>query len=90
MIRRITVLLALSAASLALLAAPAAAAPAGKPDTKCLQAGIAFLQANGGVAYFAQNGVPLAVIGGEGTLPLADVFQLHLRSPQLFPWCAAG
>jgi hypothetical protein len=89
MFRHITVLLAAAAASLALLVAPAAAAPSAKPDTQCLQAGIAFLQANGGVATFARNGVPLSVIGGEGTLPLAEVFKLHLWSPGLFPWCAA-
>ena len=82
-------LIALSAA--AVLAVPgtaAAARPASAPDTDCLRAGIAVLQANGGVSYFAQNGVPLSLIGGEGTAPLATVFKLHLTQPGLFPWCS--
>lgn len=86
MFRTLLVLAATAVASLALLAGPAAAKPS-TPDYQCLQAGIGVLQANGGVAYFARNGVPLSLIGGEGTAPLATVLKLHLWSPQLFPWC---
>jgi hypothetical protein len=60
---------------------------AAKPDVACLATGIGVLQANGGVAFFARNGVPLSLIGGEGTLPLATVLKLHLFQPELFPWC---
>ncbi|MBW3612388.1 MAG: hypothetical protein KY392_00845 [Chloroflexi bacterium] len=45
------------------------------------------LQDNGGVAFFARNGVPLSLIGGEGTAPLSTVLKLHLSNPELFPWC---
>lgn len=76
-------------ATLAFAGTASAAKPEGAPDTDCLRAGIAVLQANGGVAYFAKNGVPLSLIGGEGTAPLATVFKLHLWQPELFPWCAA-
>lgn len=61
--------------------------PAGTPDTSCLHAGMAVLQDNGGVSYFARNGVPLSLIGGEGTAPLSTVLRLHLTNPGLFPWC---
>lgn len=82
-------LLVLTAALATLaFAGTASAKPAGAPDTDCLRAGIAVLQANGGVDDFARNGVPLSLIGGEGTAPLATVFKLHLTRPALFPWCA--
>ncbi|HSK17278.1 MAG TPA: hypothetical protein VK915_14065 [Gaiellaceae bacterium] len=87
--RQLVTLVVVALAAVALTAGPAAAKgkPAGTPDTACLQAGISVLQANGGVAYFARNGVPLSLIGGEGTAPLPTVLQLHLTSPELFPWC---
>jgi len=84
--------LSVAAAALAVtaLAGPVAAgAPESKPDVGCLAAGRAVLQANGGISYFARNGVPLSLIGGEGTAPLATVFRLHLSNPELFGWCAA-
>jgi hypothetical protein len=73
--------------ALSLAGGASAAPPATAPDTDCLRAGMAVLQDNGGVAYFAQNGVPLSLIGGEGTAPLSTVLRLHLTSPGLFPWC---
>jgi hypothetical protein len=48
---------------------------------------MAVLQDNGGVDYFARNGVPLGLIGGEGTAPLSTVLRLHLTTPGLYPWC---
>lgn len=87
MFRKLIVLAAALVAVLA-IASPASAARPATPDVQCLQTGIGVLQANGGVAFFAKNGVPLSLIGGEGTAPLATVLQLHLFQPQLFPWCA--
>ena len=84
--RKLLVLTA-AVASLA-FAGTASAKPAGAPDTDCLRAGIAVLQANGGVDDFARDGVPLSLIGGTGTAPLSTVFKLHLTQPGLFPWCA--
>jgi hypothetical protein len=88
MIRKLVVLAAGLVAVLALASPATAARPAAKPDVKCLQTGLGVLQANGGVAYFAKNGVPLSLIGGEGTAPLSTVLKLHLFQPSLFPWCA--
>jgi hypothetical protein len=73
--------------ALTLAGGASAGKPAGAPDTACLQAGMAVLQENGGVSYFARNGVPLSLIGGEGTAPLSTVLRLHLTSPGFFPWC---
>jgi hypothetical protein len=87
MIRKLIVLAACAVAVLA-IASPASAARPATPDTQCLQTGLGVLQANGGVSYFARNGVPLSLIGGEGTAPLSTVLQLHLFQPALFPWCA--
>ena len=87
MIRKLIVLAASVVAVLA-IASPASAARPATPDVQCLQTGLGVLQANGGVAYFAQNGVPLSLIGGEGTAPLSTVLKLHLFQPSLFPWCA--
>jgi hypothetical protein len=79
---------AAAAIAVGALAGPAAAKSPPTRDTDCLRAGLAVLQDNGGVAYFARNGVPLSLIGGQGTAPLSTVLRLHLTSPQLFPWCA--
>ena len=87
MLRKFVVLAAALVATLA-IASPASAARPATPDVSCLQTGLGVLQANGGVAYFAKNGVPLSLIGGEGTAPLATVLKLHLFQPSLFPWCA--
>lgn len=84
--RRMLTVLTLALMVVALMAGPAAARPS-KPDTACLQAGLSVLQEAGGVAQFARDGVPLSLIGGEGTLPLNEVLRLHLSSPELFPWC---
>jgi hypothetical protein len=73
--------------ALALAGGASAGNPAGAPNTACLHAGMAVLQDNGGVGYFARNGVPLSLIGGEGTAPLSTVLRLHLATPGLFPWC---
>ena len=87
MIRKLAVLV-VAVAALVVSAAPASAARPATPDTACLHAGLAVLQANGGVSYFAKNGVPLSLIGGTGTAPLSTVLRLHLTQPGLFPWCA--
>ena len=87
MLRRLAAVTTAAIAALSLAGAASAAKPAGAPDTSCLRAGMAVLQANGGVDYFAQNGVPLSLIGGEGTAPLSTVLRLHLTDPELFPWC---
>lgn len=87
MFRKLAPLTAAAAVALSLAGGATAARPATAPDTECLRAGLAVLQANGGVAYFARNGVPLSLIGGEGTAPLPTVLRLHLTNPELFPWC---
>ena len=78
---------AVALGALALASGASAGKPAGAPDTACLHAGMAVLQDNGGVDDFARNGVPLSLIGGEGTAPLSTVLRLHLTNPGLFPWC---
>ncbi|HUG48007.1 MAG TPA: hypothetical protein VMP67_06300 [Candidatus Limnocylindria bacterium] len=72
----------------ALIAGPAAAAP-GPRDTDCLRSGIAVLQANGGISFFARNGVPVSLIDPTSSeiLPLSTVLRLHLTNPELWPWC---
>jgi len=86
--RRLTLAVASAALAIAAVAGPVAAqAPESNADTDCLSSGLAVLQENGGVAYFARNGVPLSLIGGEGTAPLSTVLRLHLSNPELFPWC---
>ena len=87
MLRKIVVLAAALVAVL-VIASPASAARPATPDVQCLQTGLGVLQANGGVSFFAKNGVPLSLIGGEGTAPLSTVLKLHLFQPSLFPWCA--
>ena len=87
MLRKVVPLTAVLLAALTLAGGAAAAKPAGAPDTACLQAGKEVLRDNGGIAYFARNGVPLSLIGGEGTAPLSTVLRLHLTNPALFPWC---
>ena len=88
MLRKVaTLTAAVVLGALTLASGASAGKPAGAPDTACLQAGMAVLQENGGVSYFAQNGVPLSLIGGQGTAPLPTVLRLHLTSPGLFPWC---
>ena len=89
---------AIVVAAAALLALPASAgvAPATQAHSSgpdCLRAGQATLRELAGgrsLSVFAREGVPLSVIGGEGTAPLATVFRLHLTEPSLFPWCAAA
>ena len=88
MLRKLIVLTIAVVAILAIASPASAARPATAPDVKCLQTGLGVLKANGGVAYFAKNGVPLSLIGGEGTAPLSTVLKLHLFQPSLFPWCA--
>jgi hypothetical protein len=85
--RKLAAVTTAAVAALSLAGAASAAKPAGAPDTSCLQAGMAVLRANGGVDDFARNGVPLSLIGGEGTAPLSTVLRLHLTDPELFPWC---
>jgi hypothetical protein len=87
MLRKLVAITAAVVAALSLAGGAAAGKPAGNPDTTCLHAGMAVLRDNGGVSYFARNGVPLSLIGGEGTAPLSTVLRLHLTNPQLFPWC---
>ena len=88
MLRKLAPLTAAAAlGALALAGGASAGNPAGAPNTACLHAGMAVLQDNGGVDYFARNGVPLSLIGGEGTAPLSTVLRLHLTTPGLFPWC---
>jgi hypothetical protein len=93
MLRKLIVLVAGVAAAAALLAGPATAAPTAptiNPSAgQCVAAGVRVLQENGGISYFARNGVPLSLIGGEGTLPLSTVIWLHITNPELFPWCSA-
>jgi hypothetical protein len=86
--RKLTLAVASAALAIAAVAGPVAArAPESNADVGCLAAGLAVLQDNGGVAFFARNGVPLSLIGGEGTAPLSTVLKLHLSNPELFPWC---
>lgn len=86
--RKLTLAVAAAALAITTLAGPVAGrAPESNADVGCLAAGLAVLQENGGVASFARNGVPLSLIGGEGTAPLSTVLRLHLSSPELFPWC---
>jgi hypothetical protein len=87
MLHKLAPLTAVLLGALALSGGASAAKPASAPDTACLRAGMAVLQDNGGVDYFARNGVPLSLIGGEGTAPLSTVLRLHLTNPALFPWC---
>jgi hypothetical protein len=87
MIRKLVPITAAVVGALSLASGAGAAKPANTPDTACLHEGIAVLQANGGVDEFAQNGVPLSLIGGEGTASLSAVLRLHLTNPGLFPWC---
>jgi hypothetical protein len=95
--KRVLVFLAAAVAALGLLAGPAAAAT---PDTDCLRAGQSVLRSAGLFPAAAKGQVDYAVfdstggtgdirtdLGDEAFLPLAQVFQLHLRSPQLFSWC---
>ena len=86
--RKLTLAVATAALAITAIAGPVAArAPESNADVGCLAAGKAVLQANGGISFFARNGVPLSLIGGEGTAPLATVLRLHLSNPELFPWC---
>ena len=86
--RKLTLSIAAAALAVSAIAGPVAArAPESNADVACLSAGLAVLRANGGVATFARNGVPLSLIGGEGTAPLSTVLRLHLSNPELFPWC---
>jgi hypothetical protein len=86
--RKLTLAVAAAALAVTAIAGPVAArAPVSNADTGCLAAGLSVLQANGGVAFFARNGVPLSLIGAEGTAPLSTVLKLHLSNPELFPWC---
>ncbi|MDX1620202.1 MAG: hypothetical protein R3320_04380, partial [Nitriliruptorales bacterium] len=85
-------------AALGLFAGPAAAAP-DKPDTDCLRAGQAVLRTVASIdaaarqeinyAAFDETGAGLirTELGDEAYLPINEVFQLHLRSPELFAWC---
>lgn len=95
-------LIALATVALAAVAFAVPASAAGGPvagetansmsGTDCLRAGQDTLRTispdGNSLSYFARNGVPLSVIGGTGTAPLATVFTLHLKTPSLFPWCA--
>jgi hypothetical protein len=86
--RKLTLAVASAALAITAIAGPVAArAPESAANVDCLAAGLTVLQENGGVAFFARNGVPLSLIGGEGTAPLSTVLRLHLSSPELFPWC---
>jgi hypothetical protein len=72
------------------IAAPASASAAPAPrDYECLQSGLSVLQANGGVQFFARNGVPVSLINpsSEAILPLNTVLRLHLTNPEIWPWC---
>jgi hypothetical protein len=70
------------------MAAPASASAAPR-DYECLQSGLSVLQANGGVQYFARNGVPVSLIdpSSDAILPLSTVLRLHLTNPEIWPWC---
>jgi hypothetical protein len=85
--RKLISITAAAVGAVSLASGAGAAKPAEAPDTVCLHAGMAVLQANGGVDDFARKGVPLSLIGGEGTAPLSAVLRLHLTNPELFPWC---
>jgi hypothetical protein len=97
--QRVLVLILATVAALGLLAGPAAAKPI-KPDTDCLRAGQAALRSLEAFPAAARGEVNYALfdntggtgdirtdLGDEAFLPLATVFQLHLRSPELFSWC---
>src|SRR3954453_13965413 len=63
---------ALSALSLALVAIPATsavAAPAAKPDTACMRAGIKTLQSAGLLDNVARSGLPIATAVSFGVTP---------------------
>jgi hypothetical protein len=70
------------------IAAPASASAAPR-DYECLQSGLSVLQANGGVQFFARNGVPVSLIDPSSSdiLPLNTVLRLHLTNPEIWPWC---
>ena len=63
-VRSVTV----AAVGLALVALPAGAAQA-KPDTECMQAGIAALKGLGAFSTVAKSGVPLSLALDLGVLP---------------------
>ena len=96
--RRLSSLVLIAAMAVGVTAAPALAGPR-TPDTDCLRAGQATLRslgafkaaAKGQVNYadFDVTGLGLirAELGGMAFLPINQVFQLHLDSPELFAWC---
>jgi hypothetical protein len=71
--RRLITLLAAAAATLGLLAGPAAAMPA-NPDTSCLRAGVAVIGPEG-----------LKAVGPTGAV--GRVITGHLFAPGDWPWC---
>ena len=82
--KKIAGLATATALALTALAAPAAsAAPAGKPDTACMQAGIATLKEVGLFSTVAKEGLPIAtaVTAGATVREGADISGL----PEVLP-----
>lgn len=75
----------LATVALSALAFAAVAPAKGKPadpvaGAACIQAGVGFLRANGLIVAAAQRQI--------GGLSLGEIIQLHLRSPDSWPWCS--
>jgi hypothetical protein len=77
--KRIMAAIGGAALGLTLLAAPADARPADKPNTTCMQFGIAGLKSVGLFSEVARNG--LAIPGTDLVLPLAQVLAVHRNDP---------
>ncbi len=100
--RRLSSLVVIAAMAVGMTAAPALAGPR-TPDTDCLRAGQSTLRSLGAFKAAAKGQVNYAAfdinsgndfqglirvdLGDEAFLPINQVFQLHLDSPELFAWC---
>jgi len=75
--------LATLGAALAVTAVPAgvSAAPASKPDTACMRAGISTLKSVGLFSTVARSGLPLSVAGSYGVTPRAGTDVAALPDP---------
>ena len=75
--------LATLGAALAVTAAPAtaSAAPAAKPDTSCMQAGIATLKSVGLFSTVARSGLPISLAVSYGVAPRAGTDVAALPDP---------
>jgi hypothetical protein len=75
--------LATLGAALAVTAAPtsASAAPSAKPDTACMQAGMATLKSVGLFSTVARSGLPISVAVSYGVAPRAGTDVAALPDP---------